>query len=769
MLNSLRADSGQAILARPTRAGSLSSLAGADLLAAACRPGSAGLYDDSWVRAAADCFLDHYGLLFVSDGATGPLAATSEIASVDGGIEPGERFVQLHQRFAGYQVRGAVLNLFFINGTLVHVTGGLKDPGRWVDHSPDTDGALRAASQSTGRLLEFVGEVMFDADLQDLVLNARDSEDPALRLVISARNGDVLETHRDEQHAGPGLVNRLANVYPYPYGTNFLGSPTINSPPVNPIVTSEPVLRYCLAPDAQGNCADNAQCVFEPQLPGYPTAYVGQGLTHKINDVPTYVATTVFGGQPLGVAAVSTCTGTEPLNNAGAFVWPSLSYLALSGYRSLRRIAYMKNHFSSYLDQGTYHQPLPLQLNVQSFDISNGAAIYTAFDSRISVEWFQNGGQHFTSASALTTLAHEYGHHAHHGYGCALVDQQTANYNCGRTSQTTGAVKEGWAESFALRWLLYGVVGSGEYLGGSYYWNNPYPWIGMQYQHNDLVQNGEYVAGSVQGSFADQDFFYSVNPNCTDENDAILQYNCGTAIPITFWELAWNVCRSSFLNCTAGTDLIVGGPFAPYALANSAFGYAIAMSTGDVGDFLYNANVRYEQFSSIYGYLDSTEYSRVTSVFEHHCSGVFGHYCEPGNGYHHPGSPYASAYSVKATGYSEAEFWARSGGATQVNAGNTASGGLYVNLPQNGMVSRVVGLTGPRLLHLAVRRASGTGSVVLAVTDASGSRNWSLSMTPTFQWLPSSSTFSVTLNAGTTLSIRNTSPAAVRLDAVWVE
>lgn len=116
-----------------------------------------------------------------------------------------------------------------------------------------------------------------------------------------------------------------------------------------------------------------------------------------------------------------------------------------------------------------------------------------------------------------------------------------------------------------------------------------------------------------------------------------------------------------------------------WALANSAFAYAAAMttSTSDIRNFFDLVVTRYNSFYSS-GYLDYSSLVRVLDVLAHHCLGPW-NVCAPTyTGHMLPGSHYGSIFSTKVQ-FREAESQNAPASYTIVGSSN-ASASSYLRV-----------------------------------------------------------------------------------------
>jgi len=745
---------------------------GTDLLNSACVASVSPFprYSSDWLNAAVRCFLRSNHALFLDEAADLDFAFL-ELTEVGDGMNPGEKMVKVDQRHAGLPVFPAGLKFFFIEGRLAHVAGKVYDPRAFHPRPALNRSELEARARlSLNEGVRFYEE-RFDGDRNRFIFTVLDQEGtPPLYYDLDASTLELLETRPAAHGYKLGFNNNVSfSVHAYPdlyYSdptkVNFRGAFVDGSNNIQyytpPTSATVPLNVTCTSIDPSGNCIDN--CTFSP---GYPSNNSGFAQF----DLPSTIYTAGANNTDVLVTAFSAiCSNPFPSNPTYNF--PQLRYEALSNYHWLYRVAQMKNHAWSYLNQGTYSQPRKLLLKVQDVITGGGGGIYTGFDSRISLEFWKTAATSNLSAGDLLVVAHEYGHHVHQGYGF----------------QGTNALREGWADSFAYRWPVYGKQVTGDYPFLGY----ATPMFFVRSRTHDetfqTAQNGEYEILLAGGNNAD--VYYRGGTGCFsggsfDENNGAY-YSCSNPIPQIYWELAWNSCRLSYDTCTYGSSIAspINYGFTAWMLANSAFAFALSMTTSssNVGSFLLSVNSRYNDFTWTYNYIGSASLSRVRSVLEHHCAGEYGwggfdNACDKTLYNRLPGSYFASLYSFKAPGFAEGENLTRGGGTTLVttNAAD-ASAYKYASMPVTGWVQPTV-TAGNHTFKLAMRRPTSSifdGPIVVSYQSPSGPATYStgtgLGITSTeWKWVNIPSLNS----AQTTVTITNQGNGTAQLDAIWVQ
>lgn len=330
------------------------------------------------------------------------------------------------------------------------------------------------------------------------------------------------------------------------------------------------------------------------------------------------------------------------------------------------------------------------RLNALRLHYSSGFAAYTQLDEPFKLTlvdcltdfdgiYFPNNGsggdlqlavQGSESWRFLGTMSHEYGHHVHSRFGL----------------RGSPAVVEGFADTFPMRWLFYAQLVNSEYSGLNY--NSAVPGSGAA-NHSTISYNGEQLPGAPN-SIVYHPFLCSPNEDANGGN----HYSCGQVLSYTYWELAWDVCRTGYGSCNEGQDIIQTGAYAYDArsLANGMFAYAIStLITGDkIADFMNLVDDAYA-LANQNGVIANNDYQRAVDAMAHHCVGS-GSLCGIG-GYHRlPGSPLTSAETRKSSLFFEAEAGLLSTG-TYVLYENQSSSGSFIWL--NTGNSATFGITMP--------------------------------------------------------------------------
>jgi hypothetical protein len=197
-----------------------------------------------------------------------------------------------------------------------------------------------------------------------------------------------------------------------------------------------------------------------------------------------------------------------------------------------------------------------------------------------------------------------------------------------------------------------------------------------------------------------------------------------------------------------------------------------------VGAFLLSVNTRYSDFWSPYNYIDTGTYFRVTSVFEHHCAGVYGtggtdNSCNAAVYHRLPGSSFASSYSIKAPGFVEGESFLGAG--SIVNSGLAdASNSKYLLLNNNSAVQTAAVAPGVHTVSMVLRRPTSSawdGPVEIVFHGSSGfatvSTGTGLGVTASsWSWV-NSPQFTVS-GTGFPLTITNRGGGTIQFDALWI-
>ncbi len=646
-----------------------------DLLPAICRP---ALHDTSIdYEQAARCFVGaSLSLLRTESGeqaVEGPQLAI--VANEPGGIDdPPEQYLRFEQHHRGFPVEGHALAFVFVGGRLVTVTGRFTETASFALPAIDEQALTNAAEALFGPDTQLGGftwnassaelEVIFHDGLEEHRLSAQDGSFRSTRL-----RGHALE------------VNKTINIYQYPASV-YLGTSGTTSP-VSSKVT-------CTGNPGTCDVAGSGTCRYWPRQAVYDA------------DRVTVVNVTYSGGSETTVFEDDPCGSSTVFNQ-----WPwnsayTQEHYAASARRNLDEAADILNHSESFF--WVYPRtPMSLKLNVNAILTPGLLGLYTSFDNKINLR--QDPSPYgYSAARNLDVITHEFGHYAHHTYGFNGKAQ----------------VSEGWADQFPLRLAIHRRFVTGQ-------------WPSLQYltdlahmrghRTQRVLRQGEYILDQYPPA-TDPSWMYVPNSYCPVENQSS-EYYCGALIGMTYWTLAFDSCRSNYLNCVEYADIIRysgGYQNSAWRLANSAYAYAIKniSGSGDIGEFHNLVALRYGYFAS-QNYMDWADYDRVTSVLGAHCLGPM-NLC-PGR-HHLPQSPLPSAHTEKHPLFREAEDAQHWYSSQTVFSTNTASKDKYVSFGSTGMLRFTVSIptAGTYRIHF-VAKAYDVGYDEIHVYDP-GTSSW---------------------------------------------
>jgi len=532
------------------------------------------------------------------------------------GTESGEVMVSIQQYRGGVRVKQGDLKALFINDSLVSVSGRMHDPVLIPEPDlRDVEFTLEGGPDLDLELLDTYFDTEFGCYLY-VAREVADGRHQASEYLFDAGTGEYL-LEREVGHAHDEVTK--------PFWTRDYPNAEVGDWSPSSGVRERDSIAH--------RTSSGVICRYEPNRAPGTLDYV---------DSCYY---TLDKGKPSLPAYIDRFCGT--ISPFFSWVWPDYRFFVQNAAYYTNRAADMKNHPLSFF--GFHQTRYPLELNVCNFNLG-GAGIYDPGSQRISFEQpaYGQGGLP-RGAEMLGTIIHEYGHYIHHAYGLS----------------GTPDLIEGWADQVMHRWAVHQRFVTHE-------------WPNMDYsswgvRHGQQVSNGEVVVDNPTG---DEGNFYwpgkDCNPNAWDS------YGCGAVLSIVYWELAHDVCRTSHGDAYEGQDIIQAGPYQDWAwaLANSAFAYAIAMSTSstDSADFFDLVAQRYAQFEVYYSFLSNDDLWRVLSVLEHHCLGPSNR-CQ--GWYRLPGSPLPASRTHKVSFY-EAEDIDYTWGPTTHNESQTTSGDQFV-------------------------------------------------------------------------------------------
>ncbi|MCC7383889.1 MAG: hypothetical protein IT384_18750 [Deltaproteobacteria bacterium] len=613
--------------------GRVGVLAGDELQSESCATDLAAAryvpYSPIWHEESARCFIvSNASLLLGEDAPFDP--STLVLEGAWEGQFSGEHRAALYQRHGGVRIVPGDVKLYYAEGRLMSFHGEVHDI-RQLPSRPAFDAGARLVSLG----VEEQGEVFDRGAYFDIGRNAflhridvTSGPNAGSTVVVDEASGEVVDriSPVDSVEVVAGL-----HAFNYPLGASVdpplcedesTGTTLWPALPPTPIVP-EPI--KCSAYPGGICLGTSGSCLYslvkqEPYGSDYPIAYnnengPGGGLGTLVQ------RTQACGGNPVS---------PSPWANIET---PIYEFYATAAYAAVKYLADIKQHWSSYYPAHT-GTPLPVVVQRAAIPGNSGTeGAYNYANTRLHLREDRDSNPQFFGAENLHTIAHEYGHYIHH---------RLAGLSYG---DVPGPVKEGWADTVPLRYLVYRSVFDG-YWGLSYFSAvGPKFYAARHFSHTQWNMKGELQPGGRDtrvGSNAA--LFYSpAGPFCSGATP----HECGAVLSLIYWELALDFCHTSFLSCSEGQRIVQQGSYLGWgwALANSAFAYAVSMSTAstDVYAFMANVAARYDYFRSL-GYLDQASYNRVVSVPGHHCT-FPATLCSSGHKF--PGSMLPSAYTSK--------------------------------------------------------------------------------------------------------------------------
>ncbi|MCC7380497.1 MAG: hypothetical protein IT384_01605 [Deltaproteobacteria bacterium] len=739
-------------------AGRIVFLSARDLLPATCVPpaqDSLGGGADAAYAEAVKCFLERHGDVLL-DGATPADWSFLRLASVAGGVYPGEVKVNMRAYHDGLPVAPGRLNATFADRRLLSLATDLSDPSKFaaIPSSGVPELALVDGQQELSRYVSaLTGRVMRDVD----------DERAGTVLTIDEASNRVVAQRPRTYHAVPitssthkyayGLVPtqhiceaaNLCSQGPCPtdYSCNtasprrceHFSAGTLNVP-ANPYGTASSQIQ-AICRDATGT-QDTQYCGLTNffHLCAYTLGRIGRLSYPRMRLIPSasqyqYEWATTCLTNPWGGVDYGT----------GQTAFGYLLFPTLIAYQNLSQIADLFEHWTSYFPAHAGPQ-LDAWANATDTGFVGGDPARISFD----------GGY----TNSLSVAAHEYGHYIHY-----VLSHDATGF------MGTGDVIEGFASTLPLRLAIYNIAVAQTWAGSSATYDislTHYYGGTTQYKHHQQLANGEYV---VEGLWADHSTYtYWPSSKCGTEN-----YACGSVMSEVYWELAWDRCRLSYGSCGNGAQIIQSGPYYnwAWALANSAFAYAIDNigKTGNTGAFLNLVDDRYRQFWQTYGFMSASDYARVQSVLAHHCTG----YAAACGSHRLPGSPLPSAYTTKYLFFQGESPTSISQSGAQFATDSAAAGGYYIKLTSNGWArwDFSVPAAGNYKLKAVTKPQSGSANQVLARFDLQSAAQVSLPSTGSWQWadLLSSATY---LSAGShSVTLQQTATGVALVDAFVVD
>lgn len=659
-----------------------------DLLPDRCRVHAGGANPD--FEAAIRCFLEMESTLMLhthdADRGTAPELVFTENAR---GFHPGppEQYLRTEQVHRGYRVDERSMAFVFSDHRLVSATG--RFAGTSAFQVPAVDESFLEAEVhrqfgEEARVVEFI----YNPDSGELELRVFVGDDEhRLNAADGTRRSSRSRVHSLE-------VTKGVAVYQFPSSV-YLGVGQSYSVVSSPVTCQGVGGGVCDVPGS-GSCN-----YFPRQAVANADRAIG-------------VETVSAGG------TVTQCVEQDPCGSTSVFnQWPwtsqyDLRHYAASARRVLDEAADVLQHSESFF-WAYPRTPLDYRLRV-SAQPSDAAGSYSPASPRTLTLYQDPDFYGRENARDLSTVAHEFGHYVHHTIS-GLYGQ--------------GHVKEAWAAKYALRMATHRRFVTGQWPSLAY--QTDLLVGGWTWQLQNVVRKGEYILdlypnptncpaypGPPVGNTC-PDWVYYKNTSNFCPHDI---YSCGGPMWTTYWVLAHDRCRISFMDCSSNQDIIqyAGGyQNSAWRLANSTYAYAIknVSANANLGEFMYLVAARYAYFRA-QGYLSTADENRVLSVLAAQCLGP-----ASACGWHRlPGSPLPSAFTAKHPLFREAESGVLSNGATIVSASNLSSGDQHVLFGSSGLLRLGVYITvaGTYRVHFALK-PTGTATDEIRLYDP-GTSTW---------------------------------------------
>lgn len=638
-----------------------------DLLPPVCRPILATATPD--FEEAVRCFLREQPSL-MSHSADADQGPAPEILVTQNapGLLPGppEQYLRVEQMHRGHPVDERSMAFVFIDGRLASASG--RFVGTAGFQAPLVDEAFleNEVRRQFGDQARTEG-LVFNPESGELELRVFDGE---LEHRLNAEDG-ALRSSRSRLRAVP--VSKNINAYTFPPGT-YLG------------VSSTTELMYlpmtCTGLSGWCDGVGSGTCKYHPNAQVYNAdRVVGVQLEDWLGQV-----TTAYEDDPCGSSSVF---NQWPWSNTY-----QLEHYAGSARRAFDQAADVLQNSESFF-WAYPRTPDEFKLRVSEVASTNGGDY--GYDNGKVIRLFQDPwptGR--ANARSLSTIAHEFGHYVH----------DTINQMQGQQH-----VEEAWAAAYALRMAVHNRFVAWTWPNVGYYTSLVTGWT---WQLQSVIRKGEYILDRYpnpsncaaypdpSGNTCADWIYYGTAYVCPSNI-----YNCGAPIWTTYWILAHDQCRISFMSCADGQDIIQhngGYQTSAWRLANSTFAYAIwkTSPTGNAQEFMTHVADRYAYFRS-QGYLSQADEDRVRAVLASQCVGPTQN-CSTGK-HRLPGSPLPSSQTTKHALFKEAEtgqLWNSAGIATAVNG---ASGDQYVVFGDDGWLALTFNIvqTGTYRVHFVLK------------------------------------------------------------------
>lgn len=637
-----------------------------DLLPESCRAHVAGASPD--FEAAVRCFLNaESSLMMHSDDADRGTAPEVVFTANAPGLLPGppEQYLRVAQSHRGHPVDERSMAFVFTGSRLRSATGRYAGTARF-------DAPVVNESFLDEEVRRNFGE---EATVEGLVYNP-DSGELELR-VFEGENEHRLNaadgaSRSSRSRVSPLQVTKTVNVYQFPSSV-YIGVGQATAPSAS-LVTCQGVGGGVCDVPGSGNC----------------NYFPRQAIANA--DRAIEVETVSAGGTVTQSVEQDPCGSTTVFNQSPWTSQTDLRHYAASARRVLDEAADVLQHSESFF-WAYPRTPLDFRLRV-SAQPSSAAGSYNSSSPRTLTLYqdpIASGGRQWSRDFA--TNAHEFGHYVHHTYGYSGQSH----------------IKEAWAATYALRMTAHRRFVTGQWPSVGYHTNLLVE--GWAWQLQSVVRKGEYILDTYPipshcPAYPAPDpcpgwiYYRSISYHCPNDT-----YACGGPMWTTYWVLAHDACRLTFMDCSNGQNIIqhAGGyQTSAWRLANSTFAYAIknVSATGTLAEFMNLVAAQYAYFKT-QGYLSSADEDRVLSVLAAQCVGP----ASACTWHRLPGSPLPSAYTAKHPLFREAEGGTLGSGATIVNADNLSSGDQHVLFGSAGLLRLGVYITiaGTYRVHFALK------------------------------------------------------------------
>lgn len=545
-----------------------------------CRLAAGTISKDEALRSVT-CVVDVIGHDFTADSAK-PLRSIA-IMRTTRETKEGIRIVRVEQRNGDVRVRGGRLSVVFLKGVVTQVSGRLVGAQPMTAPAPAPRELVAIAEKAAGQPV-VLDRRQYDPRTSKTSSFFRDDDgkrieiDEAAQKVVSIRN--VAEKERVPKLTD---VSQFGNTSDYYRRTGYHSA------------TIEVQKRDC----------DNGICQCElNHTTDHDEAEPRVGLfkngDYRPNGDKGYHEDCL---PTANIAFMKSQSTGETHSLASAYFWLT----DLSMFANSDEAAY-----DNAFDWDDYEAE-NLQVRVKKTeDSANASSGITEYTITLPMDaWDRN---HENAAINLDTIAHEYGHVMHYMYGY----DSDYDYDDGDSSDDEfmpAAISEGFADHNLLRYAFYRWRRTA---------SRPFDSLptltydtrtgGRSFDHSSTRRHGQW-----EPTWTDDVVFDDDSHDCTHDDP----HECGRVIPLVYWELAWNICRTAYGSCNANQAIISSTTYAPDLLANTAFTYAITVADDedDDPDDFFDSVASYYAVLLYVGVISTASYERVESVLGHHCVG----------------------------------------------------------------------------------------------------------------------------------------------------